>query len=148
MTQKKLQRVDYIVVHCSATPAKMDIGVDDIDRWHREQGFFKVGYHAVIRRNGKVEWGRAPNEIGAHAYGANSKSVGICLVGGMDERNKNPEQNYTPEQYVALRYAILYFKGLYPSQDCSVIGHRDVKGTNKACPSFDAGEWWRLHASD
>lgn len=145
MTQKILEQVDYIVVHCAATPARMDIGAEEIDRWHRERGFLKIGYHAVVRRNGRIEWGRKDNEIGAHAYGFNNKSIGVCLVGGMDKDNKRPENNFTEAQFDALRYLILYYKNQWP--DAAIIGHGDLKGVNKACPSFDVQQWWQEHAA-
>ena len=44
---------NYIVIHCSATRPSQDIGVKEIDRWHRERGFIKVGYGTVIRWNEK-----------------------------------------------------------------------------------------------
>ena len=33
----------FIVVHCSATRPSQDIGAKEIDRWHRERGFMKIG---------------------------------------------------------------------------------------------------------
>jgi hypothetical protein len=36
----------------------MDIGVAEIDKWHRGRGFYMIGYHDVIRRDGSVEQGR------------------------------------------------------------------------------------------
>ena len=62
-----MRSITRIIVHCSATRPGLDIGVDEIDRWHRERGFHGVGYHAVIRRNGVVEplvgARRAPEEL-------------------------------------------------------------------------------------
>ena len=49
---------NYIVIHCSQTKPSMDIGAKEIDRWHRERGWLKIGYHKVIRRNGNIENGR------------------------------------------------------------------------------------------
>ena len=66
----------------------------DIDRWHRERGWLKIGYHYVIKRDGTVETGRELEEVGAHAKGHNAISVGICMVGGLSEDNE-PETNFT-----------------------------------------------------
>ena len=52
------ESTEYIMIHCAATRADMDIGAADIDRWHRQRGWRKIGYHYVIRRNGEVETGR------------------------------------------------------------------------------------------
>jgi len=40
--------VKYIVVHCSYTTETTDSGARDIDRWHREKWWMKIGYHKVI----------------------------------------------------------------------------------------------------
>ena len=57
----------YIVIHCSQTRPSQNIGAKDIDRWHRERGWLKIGYHKVIKRDGTVEQGREDDAIGAHS---------------------------------------------------------------------------------
>ena len=47
-----------IIIHCSATPRGVDYSAADIDKWHRQRGFSKIGYHYVIRLDGKIEKGR------------------------------------------------------------------------------------------
>ena len=54
----KRKKTNMVVVHCSATRDDMDIGVAEIDKWHRGRGFYMIGYHDVIRRDGSVEQGR------------------------------------------------------------------------------------------
>lgn len=136
---KKLTSVDHIVIHCSATKPSMDIGKEEIDRWHRQRKMLKIGYHYVIRRDGVLETGREIDEMGAHARGHNHNSIGICLVGGVDDKGK-PENNYTDEQFECLRSLVDYLKGHYPK--ANVQGHRDFPNVAKACPCFDAGEWY------
>jgi hypothetical protein len=65
----------FIVVHCSATQAKADIGAADIDRWHRGQGWQCIGYHYVIRRTGLIEEGREEDKIGSHRRSNASSSA-------------------------------------------------------------------------
>jgi N-acetylmuramoyl-L-alanine amidase len=130
---------ELLIVHCSATPPSMDIGKREIDRWHRARGWLGIGYHFVIRQNGRIETGRSIERAGAHAYGYNDKSIGICLVGGVQEDDKTtPEQNFSTEQYRALEALLFQLKRDYP--EAEVIGHRDV--SSKACPSFDVKTWW------
>lgn len=131
--------VEYLAVHCAATKPSQDIGVKDIDRWHRNQGYLKVGYHFVIRRNGQLEQGRPLSERGAHVEGFNHCSVGICLVGGVDEAGK-PANNFTPEQLTTLHALLTQLTKAYPQAE--VVGHRDFPNVKKACPSFDAKSWW------
>lgn len=130
--------VDYIVVHCSATPPTMSIGAADIDRWHRAQGWLRIGYHAVIRRSGVVEQGRPIDTVGAHVSGFNDRSLGVCLVGGVDSENK-PEMNFTAKQMQSLERVIKSWLELHP--DAEVVGHRDLN-REKACPSFNVKAWW------
>lgn len=139
MNLRDRDRTDLLVVHCAATPPDMDIGAAEIDRWHRQRRFLMIGYHYVIRRDGTIEPGRPPGKWGAHARGFNHNSVGICLVGGVDKRNR-PEANFTPQQYETLKHLLLGLLSQYP--DAVVVGHRDLPGVTKACPSFDVQDWW------
>jgi N-acetyl-anhydromuramyl-L-alanine amidase AmpD len=144
----KPEQVEYLVVHCSATTPDMDIGVAEIDRWHRQRGWLKVGYHYVIRRDGTVETGRRLDEVGAHAQGVNEKSIGICLVGGARREGRSrkliDDPNFTPAQWAALKTLLTTLKGAYPK--AVVVGHRDLTA-RKTCPTFDAGRWWAENTS-
>jgi N-acetylmuramoyl-L-alanine amidase len=122
----------YIVIHCSATPPDMDIGVEEIRKWHKARGWRDVGYHDVIRRDGVIEEGRQVNEIGAHVKGYNKQSVGVCLVGGVDDDN-SPERNFTEKQYKSLKRILRFYMALFP--DAIIVGHNDLD-KHKACPSF------------
>ena len=128
---------DYIVIHCSATKPSMDIGAETIKDWHvNERGWRDIGYHKVIKRNGDVEDGRDIRDSGAHAAGYNSKSVGLCMVGGMAEDN-SAENNFTPHQWVALIMEVKKLSETYP--DAKIIGHNEI--SEKECPSFDVQQW-------
>lgn len=120
---------------------------------HRGQGWGGIGYHAVIRRNGDLELGRGWGEIGVHVgrAGHNHDSVGVCLVGGLDE-DGDAAPEYDPRQLETLRIVIDGLRNRYPS--ARVIGHRDfspdLDGDGvverhefvKMCPSFDARKWY------
>lgn len=132
-----------IVVHCSASPEDKDIGAAEINEWHIARGFRKIGYHYVIRRDGTVELGRPEAEVGAHCAdgGMNSKTIGVCLVGGTDADNpQRAENNFTPEQFKSLRELIQWIKEFNPLIK-DVFGHRDVPGVKKECPCFDVRQW-------
>ncbi len=136
----KRKETKYIAVHCAATPDGMDIGVKEIDRWHRAKGFLKVGYHFVVRRGGQLEIGRDEDEIGAHVQGYNAVSIGVCLVGGVDADDvSKAENNFTEEQFSTLRTLLERLQIQYP--DAEVLGHRDFPDVAKACPSFDVRAW-------
>lgn len=127
---------DYIMIHCSATKPTMNIGVREIRQWHKEKGWLDVGYHFIIKRDGTLETGRPADVVGAHVEGYNSVSVGVCLVGGIDDKGK-PQANFTPQQMEALKQLLTVLKGSYPKAD--VRGHHDFAA--KACPSFDVKRW-------
>lgn len=130
---------EYIVIHCAATPPSMDIDAQKIREWHRANGWLDIGYHAVIKKDGTIENGRDIEVVGAHVRGANSKSIGVCLVGGVDESNK-PEDNFTQEQFDALKILLNSWQQQFPSAE--IVGHRDLDD-GKACPSFDVRKWVR-----
>ena len=138
-----MRKIDLIVVHCSATPPDMDIGAKEIDEWHRKppQSFRKIGYHYVIRRNGVIEEGRPVFEVGAHASQVNSRSIGICLVGGVKSINGKfvTENNFTPDQLDSLE--ALLITATEEFKDVEICGHRDIPGVHKDCPSFDVKRW-------
>ena len=81
------EETKYIVIHCSQTRPSQDIGAKEIDRWHRERGWLKIGYGKVIKRDGTIEQGRGDDEVQAHVKGYNHCSYGVCLVGGAKEEN-------------------------------------------------------------
>lgn len=146
-----MKPVSLLVVHCSATPAARDIGVTQLRAMHLARGFRDVGYHYVIRRDGRVEKGRPDNVMGAHVEGHNDGSLGICLIGGVKPDGRTAEQNFTPDQYTSLERLLRDLKGRYPS--ARVCGHRDLSPDRnrdgrvtpdewlKQCPTFDVAAW-------
>ena len=136
ITLKKARnrKITEIIVHCSATPEGRDFTVDDITRWHRQRGFSTIGYHYVIYRDGSVARGRDVNTAGAHCYGHNANSIGVCYIGGLATDGKTPKDTRTPEQKATLMMLLGKLRALYPS--ATIHGHRDFAA--KACPSFDA----------
>lgn len=128
---------DAIFVHCSATKPSQDVGVREIRQWHKEKGWLDIGYHFVIRRDGTVEEGRTQDVVGSHVANYNATSIGVCLVGGIDERGKY-SANFTSIQMTALRSLLVSLQNLYP--EAVLRAHHDV--APKACPSFDLGRWW------
>lgn len=129
-------RTDAIFVHCSATKPTMDVGVREISQWHKEQGWLAIGYHFVIRRDGTVEEGRPVNVVGSHVKDWNSRSVGVCLVGGINAKGQF-EANFTPAQMDSLRNKLADLKSMYPQAE--IKAHHDV--APKACPSFNLSLW-------
>lgn len=154
--------IDTLVIHCSATPNGRAHTIEDIDRWHGERGWRRdlslapkwqpqlkhVGYHFVVELDGSLRAGRPFHETGAHAFGHNLNSIGICMIG---------TDQYSPAQWATL-YAVVqllthpnnHLNGLQITQ---VVGHRDLSpDTNgdgeiqpfewlKTCPGFSVSDW-------
>lgn len=145
----------FVVIHCSATRPQLNIGRDVIREWHLAKGWADIGYHAVVKRNGLIEFGRPFDDIGAHVAGYNGTTLGVCLVGGLYADGREAEDDfdglYTVEQKHALRELLVVLKAAYP--DAQIVGHRDLSPDKdgdgkiekhewlKSCPGFAAREW-------
>ncbi len=135
-----MREISLIIIHCSATPPTMDIGADEIRKWHTAKGWSDIGYHHVMRRNGVIEAGRPEERAGAHVKGFNANSIGVCMIGGVDAEG-NPESNFTAAQWASLEPFIHDLSERYP--DARITGHNDPEfKSGKACPCFNVTEWW------
>lgn len=120
-----MRKIDRLVVHCSDTPNDRDIGADTIHRYHKERDFDGIGYHEVIKRDGTLEAGRPEYWDGAHAFGYNHTSLGVCLI-GRDE--------FTDSQESALINLLVKWRLKY--SDAVVVGHYELTD-DKTCPNID-----------
>lgn len=134
---QRRKKTEEIIIHCAATRPEQNIDAREIDRWHRQRGWLKIGYHFVIKQDGTIEIGRNIDEVGAHARGHNSYSIGICLVGGIDDLSQ-PSDDYSDEQWTMLRLLIDGLVKKYPG--VKLLGHNDI--SSKACPSFNVVDWY------
>ncbi len=132
----KMREINEIIIHCSATPEGRDYTVADIDRWHRERGFARIGYHYVVYRDGSIHQGRYLAEVGAHCVGHNATSIGICYIGGIDAKGK-PKDTRTAAQREAMAVLVKNLHRHWPA--ATIHGHCEFAA--KACPSFDVGAW-------
>lgn len=127
-----MRTINEIIVHCTATQEGKDFKAADIDRWHKERGWKKIGYHYVIDLDGTIEKGRGENEVGAHCSGRNAHSIGVVYVGGLDKNGK-PKDTRTDKQKEALWKILIALIIKYPN--VTIHGHNEF--SSKACPCFD-----------
>ena len=128
--------VKYLVLHCSATRCNQDYSAEQMKRDHKKRGFYDIGYHFYIRKDGTMTQHRFLLEVGAHARPYNRCSIGICYEGGLDEDGK-PCNTLTPEQTARINDVLARLHKLFPK--ARIVGHRDLSGTTpKECPCFDA----------
>ena len=131
MTDNLISQVTYIVVHCSDDEFKLHNAID-IHKLHLSFGWDGIGYHKVIKRNGIIELGRPEYWIGAHVYGYNKNSLGVCLIG---------KNNFTKKQFLSLEYVLRDWKKRYPN--AKILGHYEFNNTTKTCPNFNVKTWLR-----
>ena len=138
--------IKYLVLHCSASRCNEDYSVEQLRRDHKARGFYDIGYHFYIRKDGTMTQHRMLLEVGAHARPYNRCSIGICYEGGLDEQGK-PCNTMTTEQETRLIDLFRNLKILFPK--AKIVGHRDLPGTTpKVCPCLDAGSWAAHHHLD
>jgi len=150
---------EWIVIHSSAAPWG---GIKVINEWHNARGFRRknpsnglayVGYHAIIEnghekssygaqsfRNGIIAQGRDDCEYGAHAWGLNAISLGVCLVG--------KDGQFTNEQITSLICYVISKQTQYRIPIENVIGHYETPheqsksaAVRKTCPDIDMEEF-------
>ena len=123
-----------IVIHCSATRSNQRFTVEMLKACHNARFHGKgIGYHNYIEKDGQVFQTRDENEMGIHARHYNAHSIGICYEGGLDEKGQAADTR-TPAQRAALIALLRSLKIDYP--DAEIMGHCELEGVHKACPSF------------
>lgn len=134
-TLSKRTKTTRIFLHCSATPEGKDYTVEQINEWHKQNGWSGIGYHFVIYRDGSIHEGRPIGTMGAHATGYNASSVSVCYIGGMDSANKVAKDTRTEAQKRSMCEIVRYIMKYYNIKLDNVVGHYQFT-SGKACPSF------------
>lgn len=144
-----MNKIDAIVVHCSATKAGHDIGKSEINQMHVARGFNCIGYNYVVRIDGIVETGRSLQIDGAHCNSKgfsgvsyNKHSIGICYVGGLDKSGKAADTR-TDAQKKALRKLIAKLVNEYPDIK-EILGHRDTSPDLDGDGIVEPNEWIKM----
>lgn len=112
-----------IVLHHAAASG---CSVEDIHRWHLDRGWSGIGYHYYVRRDGRIYRGRPEDTVGAHAYGANRISVGVCFEGNLETETMPAAQQTAGARLIA------QLLRTYSLTAADVCGHNAVCAT--ACP--------------
>ena len=112
-----------IILHHTAVTAEQSVEV--IHNYHKNTlGYAGIGYHFYIRKNGEIYRGRPEDTVGAHAYGSNNDSIGICFEGNFEE------EQMTEAQIKSGKELVNYLKEKYNINKVQM--HRDVNQTS--CP--------------
>jgi hypothetical protein len=118
--------LDRLIIHHSALP--LTDGPREIQRLHMEEkGFADIGYHFLVNEKGQLFEGRSLKVRGAHTFGANYSSVGVCLIGNFEEIQPSPAQLDT------LKSLVTGLVATYPRID-HMAGHKDFNPGVTLCP--------------
>lgn len=120
---------DLIVIHHTGYPDG-DASAAQIHDWHYGQGWVGIGYHWVIRKDGRLEFGRPEWAVGSHCYGFNHRSIGIHLSGCFDDVKPTAAQIETCAELIrdiCDDYNI-------PLHRANVKGHCELNETD--CPGY------------
>lgn len=150
-------RPNFIVWHTSDSP----YGTANLIRqWHQARGWRDIGYHGVVLNgvlthedwklgrciawlDGSFEVGRIwdgdrfleDDEVGAHVYGLNRESMGLCLIG--------KQGRYTQKLIETALAVTGEWMKQFEIPVAHVIGHYEVGlfkpafKTTKSCPDID-----------
>lgn len=124
MPLSKRATTDLLILHHAAAAS---CTAEDVHRWHVGNGWAGIGYHYLVRKDGTIYRGRPEDTVGAHAYGANSHSIGVCFEGNYEVEAEMPAAQLAAGQ--ALVADIKRRWGI-----TKVIGHKDVAGSTTDCP--------------
>ena len=123
-----MRRITLFIIHCSATRCGQPYSFEDCRRDHIDGRHFRdIGYHYYITRDGRVHPGRPLSLEGAHCFGHNRHSIGICYEGGLDGKGL-PADTRTPAQKAALTQLLQELGRNFPA--ALTVGHRDLNPQN------------------
>ena len=127
MPLSKRNSTDLLILHHAAAAS---CTAEDVHRWHVGNGWAGIGYHYLVRKDGTIYRGRPEDTVGAHAYGANSHSIGVCFEG-----NYQVEPTMSAAQLAAGQALVADIKRRWGIT--KVIGHKDVAGSTTDCPGLN-----------
>jgi N-acetylmuramoyl-L-alanine amidase len=134
-----------VVIHATETTTDKNIGAIEINNIQKDLGLDGIGYHYVIRRDGRLQRGRPINKKGEHLASLDATSIGVVLVGGLNcsSGEANPtmymsSQSFTMIQYNTLEKILQAFYRRYPGG--LVFGHNDLD-EDEFDPYFDVEDY-------
>ena len=145
----------YLVLHCTATPEGREVTSGEIRHWHTDpvkkggRGWKQVGYTDLFHLDGTVERLVKNNEdaevdpweVTNGAAGYNSVSRHVVYAGGLAKDGKTAKDTRTAAQVKAMTAYVRDFHERFPQ--IRIVGHGELPGVKKACPSFDVAGWLR-----
>lgn len=142
------RQIAYIMLHTSATPERMDFGVDKlISFFLNNLKWNKPGYHFYITKDGVIHQLVSIPKDGLLrwenlAWGepsVNYNAIHVCYEGGLRDINNTmtPADTRTEAQKKSMEMIVKYLLEIFPRT--KVLGHNQMR--NKACPCFFVPKW-------
>lgn len=103
--------------------------IEDIDRWHKNNGWAGCGYHFLVRKDGSIYRGRPEDKLGAHTSNYNTGSLGICFEG------KYNTEEMPETQLKAGQELIKHLLDKYKLNKSNIYKHKDFNNTD--CPGHN-----------
>jgi N-acetylmuramoyl-L-alanine amidase len=146
-----MNKLTYLILHCTATPEGMLVTPDMIRQWHMDpppkgRGWNRVGYSDMILLDGSIvnltpydqdddveTW-----ELTNGVKGMNSLCRHIVYAGGLDKNGK-PKDTRSIRQLFSMKW---YCFDMIQNHSKILIGGHNQFAT-KSCPSFDTVAWLR-----
>ncbi len=132
---------DYIALHHAEAST---CTAEQVDRWHKENGWTGIGYHFFVRKDGSIYRGRPLTAMGAHVSGMNNRSIGICAEG------KYSTETMPDAQKRAICRLLVYLKdNYYPN--AKIVGHKEIGDSDcpgRNYPLEDIKQNYRAYGAD
>lgn len=113
---------DYIALHHAEASS---CTAQQVDEWHKSNGWSGIGYHFFVRKDGSIYRGRPLTSMGAHVSGMNNCSIGICAEG------KYTTETMPDAQKKAICRLLVYLKDTY-YPNAKIVGHKEIGDSD--CP--------------
>ena len=144
------REINNVVIHATETFTNKNIGAEEIDSIQKildggKQGKEYIGYHYVIRRDGRLQRGIPLTKKGNHTETGNynETSIGIAMVGGIlspatEGSWQTSSASFTREQYNTLEQFLGVF--YHHVAGGEVFGHNDIN-PDELDPYFDVQDY-------
>jgi N-acetylmuramoyl-L-alanine amidase len=141
--------VTECIIHASDTFTNQNIGSNEIDAVHKEDGYDGIQFHYVIRRDGRIQRGKPVNDksLASNINGHENYTIDICLIGGINAPSGTEnagdllsDKSYTIKQWQSLKLFLWAFYTRFPGG--IVMGYGDIDASSNE-PYFDVIEYVR-----
>lgn len=120
---KERDATSFIVLHHSEVTTPHT--AKDVHKWHQKKGWAGIGYHYFIAKDGEIYEGRPHDTVGAHTYGFNAESIGVCFEGDFNKEKMSEKQADASVMLLAL-LSLAY-------ENISLCTHKELV-KEKSCP--------------